>query len=307
MKTIYLLIICVFLSFISIYAQDEMPVEITQRETSMGMQSGFMITIKNANLKTVTKEWEKEIKNSKFTDILKKSDAKVQFKHQGDEYIAENATIQTISSDPITVIATISDIQGGIRFIAFIMHDSVFISRDNTKEETFLAAKNYVRSFGIESLKNVVAASLAEEQNILKNLEKGLDKLISNKESYEKEISSDSSDIREINNQIKCNIFDQEKQRGNVQMAKDTLYNFDKKSEDYKTFKSKLKEEQRSMKKLIKTNKSLHLKIKKFELAIDKAYDNIQTNIREQGEQKDLIYNQKTVVTAIEEHLKNIK
>lgn len=307
MKFILLLFSYFLFAFATVNAQDEMPVEVINRETSMGSQSGFMITIKNANLKTVTKEWEKEIKNSKFSDILKKSETKVQFIHQNDEYIANNAIIKTISSEPLTVITTISDIHGGIRFIAFIKYDSIFISKESSKEETCLAAKNYIRGFGIKSLKNVVKKELNQEKDKLKNLEKGMENLISDKDDFEKEINSDSSDIRDLKNQIKANLIDQEKQLSKVEIAKDTLYTFNKKSDEYKIFKNKLKDEQRSLKKLVKNNKSYHMKIKKNELDIEKAYNNIQNNVQEQGHQKDLIHKQKRLVSDIEKHLRNIK
>lgn len=307
MKSIITLISFFLFAFSLAFAQDEMPVEVIQRETSMGIQSGFMITIKNAELKTVIKDWEKEIKDSKFTDILKKADTKVQLKHIGDEYIADNAIIQTISSMPLTVIATISDIQGGIRFIGFIKQDSTFISKENTKEETFLAAQNYIRSFGIESLKKIIEEDLDQAQDELKSLEKDLNKLMDDKNNFEEKIVNDSADIRDTRNQISVNLVEQGKQLKIVEMAKDTLYTFNKKSDEYKIFKNKLKDEQRTMKKLVKTNKSYHSKVRKYELDIDKNKNNINNNLNEQWAQKESINKQKQVVFNIEEHLKRIK
>ncbi|MDA3930219.1 MAG: hypothetical protein PF541_14815, partial [Prolixibacteraceae bacterium] len=184
----YLLIVFFFFLSTVIFSQEYMKVENVTRETSKGIQQGFLITVKDADFKTVQKEWEKSIKDCKFFDVLKKSESKVQFSHQGDEYIANNVIINTISSTPISVMATIADIQEGIRVIAFFQLDSVYISKDNSKEETYLATKNYLRSFGIDMLQQTVKSHLESQENLLNDLENELSKLQSKKDDYEKSI-----------------------------------------------------------------------------------------------------------------------
>lgn len=303
----YLLI--VFFSFLStvIFSQEYMKVENVTRETSNGIQPGFLITVKEANFKTVQKEWEKNIKNSKITDVLKKSELKVQFAHKGDEYIADNAIIPSISSRPISVIANITDIKEGIRIIAFFILDSVYISKGNSKEETYLAAQNYMRNFGIKALKQAISSNIDDQEDYLKELENRLIKLRSKKDDYEKGIGKNESNIREMKSSIKTNLIDQDRQMEIVNLAKDTLYTFDKKSDEYKIFKGKLKTEQKEISKLEKNNKSYHAKIKKYELSIEKYKENISLNLKEQKLQKSIIDKQKLNIKAIEKKLQSVK
>jgi predicted nucleic acid-binding Zn-ribbon protein len=284
-----------------------MPLEEVTRETSKGIQTGYMITVKGADFKATQKEWEKNIKNNKFIDILKKSETKVQFSHKGDEYIATNALINSISSTPISVMATITDIKEGVRVIAYFKLDSVNISSKNSKEETYLAAQNYLRNFGIDALKQTINDELDNEKEILKDFTNQLKKLRSKKDDYEKSIGKNKANIREMESSIKANLIDQDRQDNKVHLAKDTLHTFNRKTEEYKTFKGKLKDEQQAFKKLQKANKSYHSKIKKYELSIDKAEENIKNNIKEQNTQKEMIKKQKLVIVAVEDRIKKIK
>ncbi len=106
---------------------------------------------------------------------------------------------------------------------------------------------------------------------------------------------------------IKTNLLDQDRQLEKVSLAKDTLYTFEKKSDEFKFFKKKLKTEQKFIKKLEKDNKSFHAKIKKYELNIEKYKEDIASNLKEQKLQKNLIDKQKQNIKAIEKRLKSIK
>jgi hypothetical protein len=287
-------------------AQEKIEVQDVTKQTSRGEQPGFTLNIKGATLEKVNKKWTQTMKNQKLADLFKSSDEKTKVELKEGEYLTQRAKLTEISEKPMNTIATITGTEGGVMVTGFFELDSVFISSKST-DNLYLAARNYMHNFGVACYKDIAQEELDRENDKLKDLENHLDDLKSKKNKLEKSIAKNETEISELESEIRTNLVDQDRANIKVTALKDTLSQFAKKTPNYEVYSAKLKEASKDLKKLVSENSSCHKKIENNKIDIQKAQDDIKTNLIEQDYQVKQIETQKGIVNAVKTKLENIK
>lgn len=279
-------------------AQTNIVVEETSRAFSKGEQPSFLVTIPQAKLKEVEKEWIKYIRK----------DSKGKPETINGEVWMPGAVVKNISPDPINIYSRLTETQEGVILTAWIaITDVAFVSKQlNTDQD--LAAQNYVRNFAVEQYKAAVKSELKDEQDKLKKLENELDGLIKDEEKSVKKISEHKRSIERNEAAIVTSKNDQKlkaEQVANQKRVVEQLRNTpgDAFKEAEKTLK-KMEDEQR---KLEKDNEKLNRDIDNWNKDIRSEERGIEKSKQDQRLKREEIEKQKNVVNEVQRKLNGIK
>uniref|UniRef100_UPI0032175E11 hypothetical protein n=1 Tax=uncultured Draconibacterium sp. TaxID=1573823 RepID=UPI0032175E11 len=332
MKTLISLVL-LFLFCVTAGAQEKVIVEVSEKEMSEGVQTAFSVLIPESSPKVVTKEWKKFINERSIFEFATKGTAQTFEKailgisnnfsdekkgysknalkieeRSGNELVAHNVVHQNISDVGLDVIAQVSAADSGVYLNSFFKYtDSVFISESNTSVEDLNTIKEYIRQFGVETYKVVVADQIKAEEKELKKQEDILkDSQRSNKQ-LDKSIGRYESDIDEYKYNIKVQQRELESIDERLQTYKASLRSTNKKSDEYYLVKENLKNAEREHKKNLKSLKSNKNKIKKNQSNIKDAKSDIAANKKVQKIQKEVIEKQEERVEEYKRKLTSIK
>ena len=171
-------------------------VEESNEKIADGKNNALVVWIKEANAKTVAKEW---------ASLMKKNKAKVKSKK---EIFADDAVLSSISANTIDVYAYAEQKKADVKFVvAFDLGGAFLNSKDHGSQ--YKTAEAMVSDFAIEiSKQNVQGLISAEQKNISaiekkkKSLEKDNSKMAKEIQKYQKSIESNENKIKKNENEI---------------------------------------------------------------------------------------------------------
>jgi len=159
------------------FAQKKIEVIEVKRVFSTGTQNALSFVIYNANLKDVSKAWEKQ---------LKELDGKVSNKK---EYFADNCLVKEMGSNSFDVYSNLEESLGeGIRVYAAFDLGGAYLSLASHSNQ-FTIAKNILYTFALEQNRAVVNAEIESANKVLSNKEAELILLAKTQTQLEEEIA----------------------------------------------------------------------------------------------------------------------
>lgn len=195
MKTLLTFLISIL--FIQVIAQDSIKVNVEQRPTSFGIQTGFEMVVPQATPDEAIDLWKKTITPKEF---LKKTPKTKKIK---DEWWTNNIVVKEITSMPLTVITQISSFPGHIYVRVFFQSENGFLGSSGSAENITEAAKNYVRNYGVDLYRLAVENELNDEERKLAVLEKKLKQLERKNKSFGESISEVKQDQALLNSEVR--------------------------------------------------------------------------------------------------------
>ena len=173
---------------------------------SMGSHNGFFIEFENAEKKNVEKLWK---------DYLKDYSKKV--KKKKDEYYTEEGRIPLVNgSAQLTLYSTLEEGRDMTTLYAWIDLGGAFMNSEDhtTQVEGF---SQFMEDFYYIVRKDVMERVLKDEEDILKDLNKDLDKLVDKNEDYHKDIVEAQKKIMEAEEKIHKNLVEQEEKKAEIE------------------------------------------------------------------------------------------
>ena len=139
--------------FIQVMAQDPIKINIVQRPTSFGVQTGFEMVVPQATANEAIDLWKETITPKKFLKNTPKT------KKIKDEWWTNNIVISDVNSMPLNVITQISSFTGHIYVRIFLQSEGGFLGSIGSTERTTAAAANYIRKYGVDLYRLAVKKS----------------------------------------------------------------------------------------------------------------------------------------------------
>jgi hypothetical protein len=279
------------------FAQADLTVTEKLRPNSKGTFNSFQVTIPQAKLKEVNRDWQKYLRD----------DANGKPEEINGEIIMRGAVNKNISPNPFIVYSKLLETNEGVVLTAWITEDdSVFISSELSNDKD-LAAKKYVRDFAVQEFKEVVKEELSREKKTLDNLEDELKSFINDEDESRKKINEYERRIQRNRTAIGTNEGDQKNKIDQITAQKKTAESLRNMPDAYKEANKTLKTYEDELKKLQKENEKLHKEIDAWQKDIRNEERNIDKSKADQKIKTEQIEKQKVVVKTVEEKLAAIK
>lgn len=307
MKNFYFILILLIAT--PFFAQSQQKINIpdvedTERNISVGTAPGVMVFIPGAAIKWVEKEWKKIIFNKGYYSS-KSGDPKPTYTIKNGETVASLTKID-LYSEPLTVYALLTQMDGGVRISAFFSLDSVFVTKENN-EELYYSTKTLMRNFMLSGIKEVKNKELETEKKALKNQEKTVLKLKKNREGFENKIVQNRLDITTYEAQVTTNQNDQAMTSERISNMKVTLAAIEPNTEAHKEAQKRLKAEEKILKKYVSAQRKLQSRIASRHQSIRNLEDKIASNQSEQTRSIKENDDKKVLIRQMEERLKEVK
>jgi hypothetical protein len=312
-------------------AQDKVEVDVSIKEMSQGNQMAYTVLIPESTTKVVKKEWKNFINERSIFEFATKgtsqtfertilgisnlfsndkkeySKKSLKMEERGNELVVYNVLHEDITNVHLDVIAQISAVESGVKLSSFFKYaDSVFISESNVNKDTHSAICEYVRQFGVETYKVVVADQVKIEEKELKKQEGIFKDSQRDNRNLDKDIGKYETEIDEYKYNIKTLERDLEGIDERLQEYKTTLRNTEKKSVEYDLVKEVVKGMEKERKKNLKAQKSNKNNIKTNQSNIKKTKGNIGANKEFQEIQQEIISKQMLRVEEFKTKYSNI-
>jgi len=194
-------IICYSLGFSQIKSPSEVRVAM-----SKGTANGWKIFVPKNDAKMLQAGWRKFCKNY---------DARVEKIKKTDEYLAELVSIPSIGATTYNLYAQFEETPEGSYLITFLEIGGGFLNSHQHKEESkewSRLMKELAKTLTLEAIED----EIQEEEKILKDENKDLDRLIKDKRSYENDISDCEKTIEDRKKQIETNVKDQATKKSEI-------------------------------------------------------------------------------------------
>jgi hypothetical protein len=283
-------------------AQEKIEVTYTQALMSKGPQTCYVVTIPQADLDIVQKNWIKKLQEG----------IKIKVKAVNQELVLAQVVKSEITPDTMNIYSLIIQREENrVIMNVFFEVGGVFFGpkedkNDLVSDKTDNNIKNYLRTFAVDQYKLAVSNELEGEQKKLETLEDDLKKLEKNEESMTKDISSLENDIDKTERQIKdiegnIDLKDKEILANNTAMLTITG------EADKKAAQEKQKSLDKEKNKLEKSRSSAKNDISSYKSKIDKNNKNIEEGKSLQEDKKDEITKQSEVVKQVQAKLDGIK
>lgn len=280
-----------------ISAQDSLHVTQSEKQMSLGIHNGFSVDIPQSKEKDVVNSWKKYIKR----------DTKSSVESNDGEYRISGTAITNISTQPMNVYATITEVDKSIRLTAYFTEDdSNFISTAANAEKA-TATEKLVRDFARTQYRLAVEDELNEETKKLEKLESIKEDLINDNEKAEKNIKEYERKIDRARDAIKVNSEEQSKRSPEVANQKEIVRITTPKTETYDLEEKKLNSLEKELKKLVKEGESLHSDIDDWNSDIRKEKRDIEKTDDDIKEKKNAISKQKDHVKDLRGLMERIK
>jgi hypothetical protein len=313
--------------------QERIQVVIEDKKMSQGMQTAFTVLIPEAEVSLTEKVWEKyandrpviktltkhagrlientykTIANAVSPDTeLKKKRNRLKMKREHNELIIENIVHEHLTQEILNIYARVVPFQGGTRISTFFQYaDSIFLSEENTDEDTWLSIKNYIFEFGIEAYSEVVHNQINEADRQLRRSNVVLRNMVSRNERYHQSIARAEAEIDKCESTVFLNRKQIDRVNENLNEIKKQSLRYKKESIQYENMNDLLKERKKEIRKLNRQNKRLKTKIKKLNSRIKRDLSAIVSNELEQEEQKAIILDRESDLKQLEEKWQNIQ
>jgi len=322
MKALLVSFFC--LVYIDSFPQQPVHVTIEQREMSKGTHTAFVVGIPQADARLTEQQWRsyvndrplgiwlggaaKQVGNMFRSPEKKVATERLRIEKVKDEFQLRAITIEDLSKQKLDVYAKIVALDSVSQLVAFFQFtDSLFIDEQIVDGEMILNLKNYIREFGIETYREAVNLELESARNALRDKEKELKKLESERNSFERVINRNESGISDAESEIRILESDFSKQEERIGELKRELRYYNKRSIEYESTKDEIKAEGKTKKQITSGIKKQKNKISKFRAAIKSEEIEITKNLIQQESQQKIINSQEQAINQIREKLENIR
>ena len=203
MKKILVITVAIFISLGS-YAQKKIKVIEATENIGNGKNNALIITIYEASVSQVEKDWK---------SLMKDFGAKVSSKK---EMFADDAAIKAIGPNTVDIYSmAVDNKDGSLKFIVAFDLGGAFMSSSQHGDQ-FKEAKKMVYDFAVKTTKNAIGDQLKDAEKQQKKLEKDQESLGKDKESLQKDIENYKSKIKKAEDDITKNNSDQENKKKEI-------------------------------------------------------------------------------------------
>lgn len=280
------------------YAAKELVITQADNTFSLGKHASMEITIPQAKLSDVDKDWQKYIKSgSKNKPETKDGITSI-----------KGAVNKNVSPQGFGLYSKLIGTTDGVKMIVwFLREDSIYMS-SATGTDRDLAAEKYLHDFAVGEYKNAVKDELKAEQDKLKNLEDELKDFIKDEEKSNKKINEDERSIERQKNAIQMNNNDQKNKAEQIGAQKKVVEQQKAISADAGKDAAKVQKGfENELKKLEKDNEKMNRDIDDWEKEIREERRNIDKSKQNQNLKNDDIEKQRRVINAVQNKLDNIQ
>jgi hypothetical protein len=205
-----------------VFSQSKIVINEIYQYMAKGEQTGFEVLIPEST---------PDRTNAEFAKLAKKYKGKVVTQKKSPDVFVDDALVKEVSENTIDMYYVTSPINNGTKLTVFVDLGGAFISSSN-HPRAYDAMENFLRKFGLDLVKSNIQEQIKLEEKNLSNLEKELNTLFRDKDSYIKEIEKAKALIAQREQDILNNEDNQTKKTGQIEIQKEII----------STIKSKLRE-----------------------------------------------------------------
>ena len=269
---------------------------------SIGNQPTYQISIPDANLESVKKDWMKLIRQN----------TKSKIEETGSEMNITGTLIKEIYHEPFNIYSALIGTDSAAKLVAAFEIDSVFFSADEANkniqnEKTGNAIKNFIREFAVNQYKIAVQVQVDKEEKNLSKLNKEFESLSKQVESDRKDIKGNEQSIKNSQDAIATYEKDNERKITEINAKKEAIADIKDSPEMQKTAKEELKNLEKEKKSVENSLEKEQKNIVKYQTNIDELDRAVENNLKLIEEKKIEITNQETVVKQVTNTLNGIK
>jgi hypothetical protein len=303
MKKILLTLSLLLFFSVIIVIQAQKPISVVNEtmQMSKGEVPAYLVEIPQADYDQTVKNWSKLIRQNTKDKVVE----------VGHEIHINNTIIEEISPNPIEIYSSIVRGDSSVKLISVFFIDSLFFSPKEKssvdKEKIHANIEHFLKTFATSEYKYGVETELANEEKILKGLNKELNDLTKENENLHKSIKENEQDISDSEHAIQSYELDNERKQVEINAHKETMAGLSDQSELYDQAKSQLKDLEKDKKNISGKIEKEQKNIVKYKANIEEANREIERNLEKQEQKKQQIKNQEQVTDAIRLKLSGIK
>lgn len=199
MKNLFITTLCILFALSTMFAQNGLDnyaftpdIKEGQRLMSKGQKNSYSVIIDGVSRKDIEKNWEKYIKNH---------DTKSKWDKKKNEYLADNAKIETISDNTIDVYNQLIESGSSTEVIVWFDLGGAFLSSyDHPQKAEF--GKKFITDFALRMEKKRVDQYREKQEDMLEDLEDNLKDMRKDKEDLVEDIADYEKKIAEAKEKI---------------------------------------------------------------------------------------------------------
>lgn len=184
-------------------------------EMSAGEQNALVLAIPGVEEDLVSDLWKDYMKDF--------YDAKPKWQRRDDEWLSDDVEILAIGKgNTIDVYAKTEKKDGEVLVYLWIDLGGAFLNRSEHPDR-YVEADKLLMRFGLEAAKENVRLELEAQEDALKDLERDLERLASDKERSEREIRRAEETIEKAKKDIKQNLEEQEAMKKRIEEQRELI------------------------------------------------------------------------------------
>ncbi len=166
---------------------------------SQGSNNALTITLSDIRAKDVENVWK---------DYMKTMGNKTKYQRKEKEYFADDASLPEVSKSTVDIYSKAEESGKDVQFSVWFDLGGGYLSSSGQPDQ-YKAAVNVMNDFVREINRYKINEQLKAEMNKMSKMNNDLKKLVSDKDSYEKDIKKAEEKIAEAKAKIEQNIKDQ--------------------------------------------------------------------------------------------------
>jgi len=174
-----------------------------ERTMSQGSKPGFSMSIDNLDAKETERLW---------IDYLKDSKAKTKKDRKTNEVFADDASVQSISSNLMDIYATFTERGKQTEMIVWVDLGGAFLARRQHPDK-IAAFEQWLGEFGRRTRVRKIELEQEAEELVFKDQKKEFDKLVKEEERLKKEIADAEQRINQAKKELEVNNANQNNRR----------------------------------------------------------------------------------------------
>ncbi len=295
-KHVSILCLLTLISFLAVNGQQPIIVSEDSVKVGAGSYPGFAVTIPEAEYDRTLKNWVKELETGTKSKVVTENGVMSIF----------GANLKNISPTPVNIYSSLENEDTLNKLLVCIeLKKDVYLDQSGGDSQ-ITTTKNYLKEFAKTQYTSFIKEEIDREEKVLKELEKELDGLASNKAKAEKNAEESMFDIENAeeklllqNNELNL-LSNRIVEENREMMAMKAGPSKDARSAQVKALE---KERKKLQKDIGKTEKS----IRKAKSTVDDTEKMIPKNEEEQNKMKEKIEDQKAVVQKYVDKLNTVK
>ncbi len=176
----------------------------TTAEMSRGARNALVLSIPETDSKLVEDVWQDFCKDELRT--------KAKWDRKEKEYLTEDVTIIAISPNPIDLYARAEEAGDDIAFYLWFDLGGAFLASDSLNND-YLEGEKVLMEFGLAVAAEKTRQELAEQEKVLKDMEREMEKLQRLNERYHDDIEKAKDAIKAAEADIEANLAEQKKMK----------------------------------------------------------------------------------------------